>query len=294
VRTSLVAKVASKMFIFAHRRVRTMLDGEYGAVFRGRSLDFDDLRAYAPGDEIRDIDWKASARVGAPLVRRYAAVRKQTVVLVADTGRGMAAVSRSGEPKREIMLMALGVMGYLAYRHGDQLALVAGDSSATAAHPPRTGQAHLEQILRRLESSAGTSASRSDLTAQLAHVARTVRRRGLLVVVADEAVLDDEDEALLARLAVQHEILWITVLDAELVGAAAPRRSYDVDGGALLLGRLAAEEEVVREYGRLMAERTERRERILNRLGIVEGRLGSVDEVLPGIFRLLERHRRAR
>ena len=78
------------------------------------------------------------------------------------------------------------------------------------------------------------------------------------------------------------------------MGAAAPRRSYDVDGGAPLFGRLAAEEEVVREYGRLMAARTERRERILNRLGIVEGRLGSVDEVLPGIFRLLERHRRAR
>lgn len=292
--TSLVAKVASKMFIFAHRRARTMLDGEYGSVFRGRSLDFDDLRAYTAGDEIRDIDWKASARVGSPLVKRYEAVRKQTVVLVADTGRSMTAVSRDGDPKKDIALMALGVMGYLAHRHGDQVALVAGDSAASTTHPARTGQGHLEQILRRVEAAAGTSSAPSDLTAQLAHVARTVRRRGLLFVVADEAAVDDEDEALLKRLAVQHEILWLTVLDAELAGAAAPRRSYDVDGGALLLGQIDGGDEVVRDYERLMAERTGRREQVLNRLGIVEGRVGAVDEVLPALFRLLERHRRAR
>jgi uncharacterized protein (DUF58 family) len=292
--TSLVAKVASKMFIFAHRRARTMLDGEYGSVFRGRSLDFDDLRAYTPGDEIRDIDWKASARVGTPLVKRYAAVRRQTVILVADTGRNMSAVSLGGGPKRDIVLMALGVVGFLAHRHGDQLALVAGDSSATSTHPPRTGQGHLEQILRRIESPAASPAGPSDLTAQLAHVARTVRRRGLLFVVSDEAAVDDEDEALLTRLAVQHEILWLTVLDAELAGSRAPRRGYDVEHGGLLLGLLADGGEVLRDYQRLMGERTARRERLLNRLGIVEERVGSVDDVLPGLFRLLERHRRAR
>ncbi|MBW4095623.1 MAG: DUF58 domain-containing protein, partial [Acidobacteria bacterium] len=75
---SLVQQVKSKMFIFAHRQTRGMLDGEYTSVFRGSSLDFDDLRAYVPGDEVRDIDWKATARHGSPLIKRYVAVRKQT------------------------------------------------------------------------------------------------------------------------------------------------------------------------------------------------------------------------
>lgn len=293
-RTSLVAKVASTMFIFAHRRARTMLDGEYASVFRGRSLDFDDLRAYTPGDEIRDIDWKASARVGSPLVKRYAAVRKQSVILVADTGRNMSAVSRDGEPKRDIALMALGVIGYLALRHGDQVSLVAGDAERSETHPPRSGQAHLEALLRRVESSAAAGTAASDISAQLAHVARTVRRRGLLVVVADEADLGEEDERLVKRLAAQHEILWLTVLDAELAGPRAPRRSRDVSGGGFLWGLLADGDEVVRDYERLVAERTRRREAVLTRLGIVEGTVGSVDEVLPSLFRLLERHRRAR
>lgn len=292
--TSLVTKVKTKMFIFAHRRARTMLDGEYGSVFRGRSLDFDDLRAYVPGDEVRDIDWKATARIGSPLVKRYAAVRKQTVLLLADTGRNMAAVARGGEPKKEIALMALGVVGYLAHRHGDQVSLVSGDASSSETVPPRGGEAHLELILRRVDGAIGLDSGPSDLTAQLAHVARTVARRSLMFIVADEAAVGDEDAALLRRLAAQHEILWFTVRDAELAGAGAPRRSYDVADGGYLLSLLAEGGEVAEDYRRLVEERSARRAQILAGLGIVEAFADSVEDVMPALFRLLERHRRAR
>src|SRR6478735_5361178 len=107
---SLLTRVKSKMALFAHRKARGMLDGEYGSVFRGRSLDFDDLRAYVAGDDVRDIDWKASARHGSPLIKRYVAVRRQTVLLVTDTGRNMAADARDGEPKKDIAILALGVL----------------------------------------------------------------------------------------------------------------------------------------------------------------------------------------
>ena len=292
--TSLVTKVKTKMFIFAHRRARTMLDGEYGSVFRGRSLDFDDLRAYVPGDEVRDIDWKATARIGSPLVKRYAAVRKQTVLLLADTGRNMAAVSRGGEPKKEIALMALGVVGYLAHRHGDQVSLVSGDASSSETLPPRGGEAHLELILRRVDAAVGLDSAPSDLTAQLAHVARTVARRSLMFIVADEAAVGEEDAALLRRLAAQHEILWFTVRDAELAGAGAPRRSYDVADGGYLLSLLAEGGTVAEDYRRLVEERSAQRAQILAGLGIVQAHADSVEDVLPALFRLLERHRRAR
>lgn len=144
---TLLQKVKSKMFIFAHRRARGMLDGEYAAIFRGRSLDFDDLRAHVPGDEVRDIDWKASARHGSPLIKRYVAVRKQTVLLVADTGRNMAAVSRNGAYKKDIMVLAMGVIGYLALQHGDRVGLVYGDNESTAAVEPRSSEGHLESLL---------------------------------------------------------------------------------------------------------------------------------------------------
>ena len=145
-----------------------MLDGEYGSVFKGRSLDFDDLRAYVPGDEVRDIDWKASARHGSPLIKRYVAVRRQTVLLVADTGRNMAADPVDGETKKDIAVMALGVVGYLAHRHGDVVGLVCGDATGSRTLPAKAGEAHLERLLRRLTPgrawTAAPAASRSSCT----------------------------------------------------------------------------------------------------------------------------------
>ncbi len=95
--TTLLTRVKSKLFVHARRRSRSMLEGEYASVFHGRSLDYDDLRDYVLGDEVRDIDWKATARHTRPLVKRYVAHRKQNLMLVVDTGRGMAATTRSGE-----------------------------------------------------------------------------------------------------------------------------------------------------------------------------------------------------
>ena len=205
--TSLLRRVKSDMAIFAHRKARGMLDGEYGSVFRGRSLDFDDLRAYIPGDEVRDIDWKASARHGSPLIRRYVAVRRQTVILVTDTGRNMAAAARSGETKKDIALMALGVMGYLAYRHGDVVGLVSGDSAGTTALPAKGGEPHLERLLRQVDSAATLDAAPSRIEDQLEHVARTIKGRNLLFVIADEVAASPETGQLLRRLRAQHEIL---------------------------------------------------------------------------------------
>ena len=146
---TLLTAVKSRMYIFAHRRARGMLDGEYASVFRGRSLDFDDLRDYVPGDEVRDIDWKATARVGTPLIKRYVATRRQQLLFVADTGRNMAATALGGEIKKDIAVMAMGVLGSLAIRHGDSVALVHGDGAASQAMPAKGTESHLEQLLRR-------------------------------------------------------------------------------------------------------------------------------------------------
>ena len=114
----LLRRVQTRLYIHAHRAVRGLIEGEYRSVFHGRSMDFDDLRPYVPGDEFKDIDWKATARYGSPLTKRYIASRKHTVVLVVDTGRDMAALAASGENKRDIAVLAAGTIGYLAIRHG--------------------------------------------------------------------------------------------------------------------------------------------------------------------------------
>ncbi|MFJ5976512.1 DUF58 domain-containing protein [Pseudarthrobacter oxydans] len=297
--TSLLQRVKSDMAIFAHRKARGMLDGEYGSVFRGRSLDFDDLRAYIPGDEVRDIDWKATARHGSPLIRRYVAVRRQTVLLVTDTGRNMAAAARSGETKKDIAVMALGVMGYLAHRHGDVVGLVSGDSAGTTALSAKGGEAHLERLLRRVDSAATLDAAPSRLEDQLDHVARTIKGRNLLFVVADEVAASPATSRLLRRLQAQHEILWLTVRDARLVPDEPllpldeVPDSYSVSGSYPLPAHLVRDPAVVSAYATAVAERDTGRKAMLRQAGITEGEVAGSRDVVSALFALLERHRRA-
>lgn len=302
---SLLQRVKSKMAIFAHRKARGMLDGEYGSVFRGRSLDFDDLRAYVPGDEVRDIDWKATARHGAPLVRRYVAVRRQTVLLVTDTGRNMAAEARSGELKKDITVLALGVLGYLAHRHGDVVGLVCGDSTDTRSFPAKGGEAHLERLLRHVDSHTGLDAAPSRIRDQLEHVARSIKGRHLLFVVADELAADAATGRLLRRLRAQHEVLWLTVRDAELApshqprgstGATAPaagRDSYNVADSSVLAWQPARPAAVAAAYARAAVERDAGRKAMFRAAGVTEGEVAGSADVVTGLFALLERHRRA-
>lgn len=306
--SSLLTRVKSKMSIFAHRKARGMLDGEYGSVFKGRSLDFDDLRAYIPGDEVRDIDWKASARHGSPLIKRYVAVRRQTLLLITDTGRNMAAAALGGEEKKDIAVMALGVVGYLAQRHGDVVGLVCGDAEGSRSLPAKAGEAHLERLLRAVDGDTGLTSPRSSIGEQLSYVARNYGQRMLLFVVADEIVPDAAMERLLRRLRAQHEVLWLTVRDAQLAAAGPgrlhaggiqaaatqPADRYDVADSRLLPGRLAASEAVIRSYAAAQEQRDAAREAVLRRLGIAHVHAGSSHDVMPAVFTLLERHRRGK
>ncbi|MDZ4092685.1 MAG: DUF58 domain-containing protein [Arthrobacter sp.] len=301
-------RVKSKLSIFAHRKARGLLEGQYGSVSHGRSLDFEDFRAYVPGDEVRDIDWKATARHGSTLVRRYLAARRQTLLLVTDTGRNMAAESRDGEPKRDIAVLALGVVGYLADRHGDAVGLVCGDSGGSRALPGKAGEAHLERLLSEVHDTTSLDAAPSRLETQLDYVARNFSRRMLLLVVADELLPDAETERLLRRLRAQHEILWLTVRDADLLGAGAAADSYDVGGtpaglrsghkagarSGLLPGGLADSAAIAGAYARARDERDAARRSMLRRLGIAEAEAGSTRDVIPAVFTLLARHRRGR
>ncbi len=291
---SLLKRVKSKAFIHSHRKVMHLLDGEYGAIVRGRSMDFDDLRAYNAGDEVKDIDWKATARHGSTLVKRYVAVRRQNVTLVVDTGRNMAATGAAGEPKRDIAVLIAGVLGYLALKHGDQIALVSGDSEGTGYLPPRATEGHLERILRRIYDSSTMDAARSDFCGQLEFVSRSFPRRMILVLIADDARLDSNTERLLRRLRAQHEVLWIGVGDAELLADAGDRAPFEVDHEWSMPDFVRHDKRLAADYQAAEIARRQSTEDVLEGLAIAGARITREAETVPSLFKLLERHRHAR
>lgn len=293
--TALLRKVKTRMSIHAHRKVRGLLEGEYTSVFHGRSIEFDDLRQYVAGDELKDIDWRATARVGAPMTRRYIASRKHTLLIVADTGRDMAALAVSGEPKVDLALTATGVIGYVATRHGDLVGLIAGDAEHTEYRRPESTESHLERMLQLIHSRTTLRSAPGDLTRQLSFVARSFRRRMILLVISDDRELAAAEIVLLRRLSLQHEILWLTIGDAdpmrrEWVDAAM----YDVADSAALPEYVRSDAGLRDEFRTRASERLQRSAKLFESLAISARRIESDADVVPALLRLLEVHRHAR
>ncbi len=296
--TALLTRVKSRLFIAANRRTWGLLDGEYASVYRGRGLDYDDLREYVPGDEIRDVDWKATARHGSPLVKRYLATRRQTVLFVTTTGRSMAALAASGEPKSDVVVMVVGLLGYLAVRHGDVVGLAAGDSTGTVLREAGATEAHLERLLRILDGQTTTQAPPGHVCDQLRHVAEHVRTRALLVVVADEGTfvgeprVAAENTALLRRLHAQHEILWVSIEDADPTTIGGLADVADVDAGTLVPGAVRLQRRLRAAYLKAAEGRRAATDAALSPHGIAQVRVGGSQEAVPAVFRLLEKQRR--
>jgi uncharacterized protein (DUF58 family) len=292
---SLLVKVRRKMSITAHRRVRTALEGEYASVFKGRSMDFDDLREYIPGDDVKDIEWRATARGGQVRIKRYVAIRKHNIMLVVDTGRSMAATAPSGESKRDIAVMAAGVIASVAQKHEDLVALTAGDNEHVYHMPLKGSRSHIERILQHIESHATLDAPSSNLMSLLDYVRRTSKRRMLLIIISDNLQFAGAQEQLLRRLAAQHELLFIAVED---VDPSDPRWSnhsmYDVELPTSLPSFVRRQKDVSEAYQALVRNEWQKANQTLQHIRISNTKVGSVDEVINKIARLLEEHKHAR
>lgn len=289
---SLLVAVKAKMAIHAHEKVRGLLEGEYGSVFKGRSMDFDDLREYIPGDDIKDIDWKATARSGSTRIRRYVAVRKHNILLVVDTGKNMSATSESGDDKREVAVMTAGVLSYIALKHGDLVGMISGDSQHTSYFPFKGDNAHVEHILQHLNKQIKPSSPSGDITTQLEYIAKTMRRKMMIVVISDDSQFSKRHEKSLRRLRAQHEILWITIGDAS--GLDLNQEYYDIDDLAIFPNSMKKDSALQSAFKSWQKSYSDERSKSLERMGIVEQRVTGDNDVVSNLFKLLERQKHAK
>ena len=292
---SLLKKVKSKMTIYAHQRVRGLLEGEYGSVFKGRSMDFDDLREYIIGDDVKDIDWKATARSGQTLIRRYVAIRKHNILLTVNTGRSMRALSPAMEDKTDISIMVAGVMGYLAQKHNDLVALVAGDDEGVHYMPLSERNVQLEQMLQYVNKRAVIDGPHSNMSRVFEYIARNIQRKMIIIVIGDTELINDEQLARLRRLRAQHEILYVSIEDLMPTDKThLDEELYDVQDPVVLPNFIRTDKALAKELQESYAKRLVANEKNLQRIGINSIVVSNESEVINKIFKLLEKQRHAK
>ncbi|GAB3631760.1 DUF58 domain-containing protein [Microbacterium sp. AGC85] len=292
---SLITQVKSKLFIHSSQKSMHALDGAYASLLHGRSLDFEDLRKYEYGDQVRDIDWRATARLGTPLVKRHRANRMHTVLFVVDTGRSMTALAHDEKPKKDLAILATGALGILALRHGDDFSVVHGDAEGVRRRAPGRSEGALEHALRTIDQAISEGRAPSDRDALLSFVARTIARRCIVVIITDDAPVTDDTERMLRRLRVQHDVLWITLRDADpVLDHASHSVRADVNTRWAVPDFVHGDREVLGELIARTQADAARLNELLDRLEISHTALDTQDDAVAQLLRMLNRRAHVR
>ena len=222
-------RVRRAVAFYTKRKTSNLLEGDYSSMQHGRSLDFDDLREYRPGDDINYIDWKSSSRVGKTLVRRYFADRKHDVIFVGDTGTKMTGDTPAGESKEQIALMAFGVAAYLLGKQGVNYALSYCGSGNRRISSFLSSPLHLEELLYGYKEAIESGEPRQSFYQTLSDTASVFTRHMVMVIITDAEGLAELDMELVRRLIYCNDVYIVKIEDALLTSDNA----YDLDAGVL-------------------------------------------------------------
>lgn len=169
--------------IRARRLVDQLFVGEYRAVFRGQGIEFDDLRPYVPGDDVRAIDWNAFARTGEALIRRYREDRDLTVLFAVDVS-GSQFAGALPQPKAELAAELCAVLALAAIRNRDRVGLLLFAGSPELYVPPATGAQHVLRVVREVLWPRPATRT-TDVGRALEYLSGVQRRRATVFLVSD-------------------------------------------------------------------------------------------------------------
>ena len=196
--------------IVSNRIVTEQLAGEYHSVFKGQGMEFEEVRPYIPGDEIRSIDWNVTARAGHPHVKRYREEREQTVFLVVDVSASCRFGTR-GEFKSELMAEICAVLAFATIANNDRVGLLLCSDQLELVLSPRKGRRHILRLIREV---LGFQPSRTGTNLGLAfdHLRHVLHRRAVVFLLSD--FLDLGFEKPLAAVARHHDLIAVGVDDS--------------------------------------------------------------------------------
>lgn len=169
--------------IRTRRLVNDSFAGEYHSVFKGRGMEFDEVRPYVPGDEVRTIDWNVTARTGQPHVKRYVEERELTVMLMVDAS-GSGDFGTTGQFKRELAAELAAVLSFSATTNKDKVGLMIFTDKVELVIPPRKGRKHVLRVIRELLAFQPVGRG-TDIKLALDTVNRVLKRRSIVFLVSD-------------------------------------------------------------------------------------------------------------
>jgi uncharacterized protein (DUF58 family) len=218
-----VMQEVRRIEITTRHLVRDIVAGEYSSVFRGRGVEFAEVREYQPGDDVRTIDWNVTARLGSTYVKRYLEERELSVAFAVDFSGSKRFGSR-GQTKGDLAVEVCAVLALAAARNNDRVGTLFFTDTVERIVPARKGRRHVLRILSEILSFQ-PAGSGTNLKGALEQLELILKRRSVLFVVSD--FLAEGYHSALSRLARKHDVIAVQLVD--------PRERMLPDAGVLTL-----------------------------------------------------------
>jgi len=199
-----------RLQITSSRLATAIFAGEYRSAYRGRGIEFDEVREYEPGDDIRSIDWNVTARLGRPFIKRFVEERELTLILLLDRSASMN-FGTARATKLETATEACSLLAFAALRSHDRMALLTYGDGKIRYLPPGKGKRHVLQLISNAMTPAETSENGAGLGEALEHLQRVVRGKSLLFIFSD--FLDPLPSGSLSAAAARHDSVAVAVSD---------------------------------------------------------------------------------
>ncbi|MCB9858259.1 MAG: DUF58 domain-containing protein [Phycisphaerales bacterium] len=183
--------------------------GHYHSAFKGQGMEFEEVREYQPGDDIRNIDWNVTARHSRPFIKRFREEREQTVMLLVDASASQA-FGTQGPLKRDIVTEIGATLAFSAITNNDKVGLVIFSDRIEKHVQPAKGTRHVLRVIRELLTSKPAGHG-TDIAGALEHLNHVLRRRAVVFIVSDFKSPDYEPQLRIARR--RHDIIPIVVSD---------------------------------------------------------------------------------
>ena len=176
-------KQVRKIEIRTRRVVDEIIGGAYHSVFKGRGIEFDEVREYTPEDDVRDIDWNVTARMGTPYIKKYVEERELTVMLLVDVSAS-GAFGSGDKSKRERAVETAALLAFSAIRNNDKVGLMLFTDQTELYLPPRSGRTRGLRLIRELMAYEPRRKS-TDINAVLKNTMQVLHKRSVVFLISD-------------------------------------------------------------------------------------------------------------
>ena len=204
-----ILKKVQRIQIVANRAVDDIFAGQYKSVFRGRGMEFDEVREYQPGDDVRTIDWNVTARTGTPFIKRFCEERELTVMFMVDVSAS-GAFGSGQRSKLDLVVEVAALLMFSALKNNDKVGLVTFCDDVVEYLPPRKGKANVLHLVRQLVA-AEPIARETNLDAALEFVGRVQKRRAVVFLISD--FLAPDARHAMAVCGRRHDLIAVNITD---------------------------------------------------------------------------------